>query len=247
MSAREISIKLFRTNEHPCGYFRDRLARDLVLDPASPELKHVFPNALGAGFRRSGPRVYRPDCNGCSACISSRIAIADFVPNRSQRRCLQRNAALRVSIEPPYCNDERLALYQRYLGSRHSGGGMDGASATDFEQFLQARWCDTRFLCVREGEQLVACAVTDVTAIGLSAVYTFFDPELAGRSLGVFCILQQIEWARRMPVPHLYLGYWLDGHAKMGYKQNYQPLELLHDGQWRRHGADTIPASPAAP
>lgn len=234
MSAREISIKLYRTSEHPCGYYRDRLARDVVLDPESPDLKYVFPNALGAGFRRSGPRVYRPDCDGCSACVSSRIDVAAFAPNRSQRRCLKRNASLRVSVEPPYCNDERLALYLRYLGSRHAGGGMDGAGAADFEQFLQARWCDTRFLCVREGERLVACAVTDVTPIGLSAVYTFFDPDLADRSLGVFGILQQIAWAKRLSLPHVYLGYWIEGHAKMGYKQQYQPLELLHGGRWQR-------------
>ena len=234
MSAREISIKLYRTSEHPCGYYRDRLARDVVLDPESPDLKYVFPNALGAGFRRSGPRVYRPDCDGCSACVSSRVDVAAFAPNRSQRRCLKRNTSLRVSIEPPYCNDERLALYQRYLGSRHAGGGMDGAGAADFEQFLQARWCDTRFLCVREGERLVACAVTDVTPIGLSAVYTFFDPDLADRSLGVFGILQQIAWAKRLSLPHVYLGYWIEGHAKMGYKQQYQPLELLHGGRWQR-------------
>ena len=234
MSARESTIKLYRTSEHPCGYYRDRLARDVVLDPASPDLKHVFPNALGAGFRRSGPRVYRPDCEGCHACVSSRIVVAEFTPNRSQSRCLKRNAALRVSIEPPYCNDERLDLYQRYLGSRHAGGGMDGASAADFEQFLQARWCDTRFLCVREDERLVACAVTDVTPIGLSAVYTFFAPDRADRSLGVFCILQQVAWAKRLAVPHVYLGYWLDGHTKMGYKLQYQPLELLHGGRWQR-------------
>lgn len=243
MSARDISIKLFRTNEHPCGYYRDRLARDLVLDPESPELKHVFPKALDSGFRRSGPRVYRPDCNGCSDCVSSRIVVADFAPNRSQSRGLKRNAQCRVSIEPPYCNDERLTLYQRYLGSRHAGGGMDGAGAADFEQFLQARWCDTRFLCVRDGERLVACAVTDVTPIGLSAVYTFFEPELAERSLGVFCILQQIAWAKRLTVPHVYLGYWLDGHAKMGYKQQYQPLELLREGRWQRSAPRTDPSA----
>ncbi len=237
MSAREISIKLFRTNEHPCGYYRDRLARDLVMDPDAPELRQVFGGALGSGFRRSGARVYRPDCVGCRQCQASRILVNDFVPNRSQRRCLQRNADLRVSIEPPFCSDERLALYQRYLGARHKDGGMDGAGAEDFEQFLQARWCDTRMLCVRDGERLLACAVTDVTATGLSAVYTFFDPDERTRGLGVFCILQQIEWTRRLQLPYLYLGYWLEGHPKMDYKLHYQPLEILSDGQWHRREA----------
>jgi arginine-tRNA-protein transferase len=233
MSAREITIKLFRTSEHQCGYYRERLARDLVLDPESPELRHVFASALASGFRRSGPRVYRPDCVDCARCVSSRVVVAAFTPNRSQRRCLKRNADLRISIEPPFCNDERLQLYQRYLASRHVGGGMDGASAADFEQFLQARWCDTRFLCVRDGDRLIGCAVTDVTSAGLSAVYTFFDPDEQSRGLGVFCILQQIAWAQRLQTPHLYLGYWIDGHAKMGYKQQYQPLEVLQGGAWR--------------
>ena len=233
MSAREITIKLLRTNEHACGYYRDRLARDLVLDPDSPELRNVFPGALGSGFRRSGPRVYRPDCIGCHECVSSRIVVATFGPNRSQSRCLKRNHGLRTTLEPPFCSDERLALYQRYLGSRHAGGGMDGAQAADFEQFLQARWCDTRMLCVRDGERLLACAVTDVTSVGLSAVYTFFDPDEHARSLGVYCILQQIELTRRMQLPHLYLGYWIDGHPKMGYKRHYAPLEVLRAGAWQ--------------
>lgn len=237
MSVREISIKLFRTNEHPCGYYRDRMARDLVMDPESPELRHVFANALGSGFRRSGPRVYRPDCVGCSRCQASRIIVEQFKPNRSQRRCMTRNADLRVSIEPPFCSDERLALYQKYLRSRHADGGMDGAGAEDFEQFLQARWCDTRMLCVRAQERLVACAVTDVTSLGLSAVYTFFDPDEQSRGLGVFCILSQLEWTRRMQLPHLYLGYWLEAHPKMNYKLLYQPLEILRDGHWQRHQA----------
>ena len=234
MSAREISIKLFRTFEHPCGYYGDRLARDLVLDPDSPELRQVFASALSSGFRRSGPRVYRPDCVACSQCEASRVVVAEFVPNRTQRRCLQRNAGLQDTVEPPFCSDERLALYQRYLSTRHRGGGMDGASAADFEQFLQARWCDTRFLCVRNADRLIACAVTDVTAVGLSAVYTFFDPDEQARSLGVYCVLQQIEWAKRMNLPHVYLGYWLDGHPKMDYKQQYQPLEIIRGGRWQR-------------
>jgi arginyl-tRNA--protein-N-Asp/Glu arginylyltransferase len=87
---------------------------------------------------------------------------------------------------------------------------------------------------VRDGTRLLACAVTDVTAVGLSAVYTFYDPDAQARSLGVFCVLQQIEWAKRMNLPHVYLGYWLDGHPKMDYKQNYRPLEIVRGGQWQR-------------
>ena len=119
-------------------------------------------------------------------------------------------------------------------GTSHAATGVEGASAAGFDQFLQARWCDTRFLCVRDGDRLVAAAVTDVTPIGFSAVYTFFDPDLATRSLGVFSILQQIAWAERLGLPHVYLGYWLDGHAKMSYKQHYQPREILEQGQWKR-------------
>jgi arginine-tRNA-protein transferase len=226
------NIRIFQTAEHRCGYYPDRLARDLVLDPADPALAGIYGNALAMGFRRSGAHVYRPACLGCSACRPVRIPVARFIPDRSQRRCLKRNSDLQLSVQPAARSEENFALYRRYLDSRHAGGGMDQPQASDFDAFLACAWSPTRFLEFRLGAQLLAVAVTDVLPNALSAVYTFFEPEQAGRSLGTFAILSQIEQARREGRAHLYLGFWLDGHPKMHYKRNFQPLETLVGKDW---------------
>ena len=226
-------IRVFHTLEHPCGYFGGRLARNLVIDPLARGLPQIYGSALERGFRRSGGHVYRPHCRSCTACVAARIPVAAFLPDRSQRRCLARNAAVQVTVASARRSDENFALYRRYLEGRHPGGGMDDPSAEDFERFLSCPWSPTRFLELREAGRLLAIAVTDVLPHGLSAVYTFYDPSLAGRGLGTLAILQQIAWARREGLPHLYLGYWIPQHAKMDYKARFRPLELLREGGWR--------------
>nr|WP_235872612.1 arginyltransferase [Pseudoxanthomonas winnipegensis] len=227
-------VRLFHTGEHPCGYWPERTARDLVLDPRDPRLPMFYPTALSWGFRRSGDLVYRPHCHGCRACVPVRIPVAHFRPDRSQRRCAARNARVEARVVAAQRSDEHLALYQRYLTSRHVGGGMDDHGATEFEQFLVGRWSQTRFLELREDGRLIAVAVTDLVPAALSAVYTFFDPDLAERSLGTLAILRQIEWARRDRHTHLYLGYWIDGHRKMDYKRRFAPLEAFDGRSWDR-------------
>jgi arginine-tRNA-protein transferase len=229
---RSDSIRLFHTLEHRCGYYAELSARNLVLDPVSPQLAELYHQALVRGFRRAGGHVYRPHCVHCQACTPCRVAVAQFKPSRSQQRAARANSGVQVSLEQARCSVEFLELYQRYLQSRHSGGGMDQAQAEDFSQFLYSPWSDTRFLTLREDGQLLAVAVTDVTRFGLSAVYTFFNPDLTRRSLGTVAILEQIALARRMGLEHLYLGYWIDGHPKMDYKRLWQPLEVLRDNRW---------------
>jgi len=131
-------------------------------------------------------------------------------------------------------NAERLALYRRYLASRHPGGGMDDHGPNEFDQFLIGSWNEGRLLELRLHGQLVAVAVTDLTDDALSAVYTFYEPDLASRGLGTLAILQQLAWARRAQRHHLYLGYWIEGHRKMDYKRSYHPLEGFDGRQWRR-------------
>jgi arginine-tRNA-protein transferase len=226
------SIRVFQTLEHPCGYFTERAARNLVIDPLARGLPQVYGNALERGFRRSGGHVYRPHCVGCSACIASRVAVQEFVPDRSQRRCMKRNADLSRHVVEPERSKENFALYRRYLAARHPEGGMNNPSEEDFERFLVCAWSPTRFVELRHAGELIAVAVTDVVSQGLSAVYTFFAPEHAARGLGTFAILQQIELARERGLPHLYLGYWIEGHAKMQYKARFAPLQRWIDGAW---------------
>ncbi|MDO5506086.1 MAG: arginyltransferase [Pseudoxanthomonas suwonensis] len=228
-------LQLYRTADHGCGYFDGRIACDLVLDPAAPDLDRHYGTALAWGFRRSGDILYRPHCRDCQACIAVRVPVARFRPNRSQRRCLAGNADLEARVVAPQRSEEQLALYRRYLGSRHHGGGMDHHGASEFDQFLIGRWSTTRFLELRErgSRQLLAVAVTDVTDAGLSAVYTFFEPRSASRGLGTFAILQQLAWARREGIEQLYMGYWIQGHAKMDYKRRFQPMEGFIGHQWQ--------------
>ena len=231
-------LRLFQTGGHACGYWPERSARDLVLDPRDPRLAQVYPQALDWGFRRSGDLVYRPHCAHCRACVAVRIPVAGFTPDRSQRRCLARNAGLATRIVPARRSGEHFQLYQRYLGARHLDGGMDGHGTSEFDQFLVGNWSDTRFLEVREpGDgapgRLLAVAVTDRVGNGLSAVYTFFDPDLPQRGLGTFSILQQIQWAQREGLRQLYLGYWIAGHGKMDYKRRFRPLEAFDGRGWQ--------------
>jgi arginine-tRNA-protein transferase len=228
----QANIRVYQTVEHPCGYWPERLARDLVLDPVDPMLPGLYGPSLAMGFRRSGSHVYRPHCAACQACTPVRIPVERFRPSRSQRRCLERNADLRVLARPASRNEVCFALYKRYVGTRHAGGGMDDPSHADFDGFLSCAWSPTIFLEFFEGERLVGVAVTDVLPDALSAVYTFFDPEAAARSLGTFAILTQIEHARTLGLPHVYLGFWLDGHPKMDYKKNFRPLERLDGREW---------------
>lgn len=227
-------VRLFQTLPHACGYYARRTAQNLVLDPSAPQLPTVYERALLRGFRRAGGHVYLPQCPECRACVPCRVVVDEFVLNRSQRRCARRNADLSARLMPAAQNDEYFRLYRRYLRGRHAGGGMDDPAPEDFERFLFTGWSPTVFLELRKGGELVAVAVTDVFAAGLSAVYTFYDPDLPARGLGTFAILSQLALARARRLPHVYLGYWISGHPKMDYKSRYAPLEVLRDGAWRR-------------
>jgi len=235
-------LRLYQTGGHACGYWPEREARDLVLDPNDARLGAAYPQSLEWGFRRSGDIIYRPHCPACRACVPVRIPVRDFTPDRSQRRCLARNAAIQARVVPAQRRGEHFALYQRYLDARHRNGGMDGHGPAEFDQFLVGAWSDTRFLELRgpgPGEApgpLLAVAVTDRVPGALSAVYTFFDPDQPRLGLGTLAILRQIEWARREGLDYLYLGYWIEGHAKMDYKRRYRALEAFDGRQWRPFG-----------
>lgn len=231
-------VRLFQTLPHACGYFAERTAQNLVIDPAAPQLDQLYGPALERGFRRAGGHLYFPNCPQCQACTPCRIDVAHFVPDRSQRRCLKRNSDIAVTECVAGYNTERHALYERYLRTRHAGGGMDEAEASDFRRFLTAPWSPTRFLEFRADGRLLGVAVTDACAGGLSAVYTFFDPSESARSLGTFSILKQVEMARERGLAWVYLGFWIDGHPKMDYKRRFRPLQIRSPQGWE-------PMSPA--
>lgn len=228
------SLRLFQTLPHVCGYLPERTAQNLVIDPSAPQLSQVYAAALSQGYRRAGAHVYQPHCQGCNACIAARVPVMEFDPNRSQRRCLRRNTDLTLSVVRARFSDEYFDLYSRYLDSRHHDGGMDNPVRDDFDRFLYTSWSPTKFLELRDGTQLLAVAVTDVSTQGLSAVYTFYEPEQEARGLGSYAILCQIALAQEMKLKYVYLGYWISGHAKMHYKSRFHPLEILRNGLWQK-------------
>ena len=237
------TVRLFQTLPHPCGYFGGRTAQNLVIDPAAPDLPRIYAHALTRGYRRAGGHVYHPQCPSCGACVPARIPVAAFKPDRSQRRCLKRNEDLTLHVAPAHYSLEYFDLYRRYLDARHAEGGMDNPDPQDFSRFLFTPWSPTWFFELRNrGGELFAVAVTDVAASGLSAVYTFYEPQQTARSLGTLAILKQIEFARERQLQHLYLGYWIAAHPKMDYKARFEPLELLGPGGWKTAGG----ISPAA-
>lgn len=225
-------IRVYLTQAHVCGYWPDRQARDLVLDPQEPALPAIYEQALAMGFRRSGRHVYRPHCSTCNACLPIRLPVDRFQPDRTQRRIAKRNADLVMNVAPARRSEELFDLYTRYLEARHPDSPMADPTRAEFDRFLIGDWNSTHFLEWRLRDRLVAVAVTDVTVNALSAVYSFFDPALATRSLGVQAIFGQIEWARATARPHLYLGFWLKNHPKMDYKRRFRPLERLWNEHW---------------
>jgi arginine-tRNA-protein transferase len=226
-------LMLYQSPPHPCSYLDGRSASSVFIDPEAQLGPDSYGMLLNLGFRRSGTHVYRPQCPDCQACMSARIPVADFQPRRSQRRTLQANADLQLHITQPRFDPEHYALYQAYTGQRHDDGEMARASTDEYRDFLIADWCQTEFMEFRLAGRLVALAVTDRVPDGLSAVYTFFDPGLAARSLGVFAVLSQIRRASELGLPYLYLGYWIGNCRKMRYKADYRPLQLLLDGRWQ--------------
>jgi leucyl-tRNA---protein transferase len=227
------TIRLYQTRDHACGYWPERTARDLLLDPNEPSLSLMYGDMLALGFRRSGSNVYRPRCTACTACTPLRIPVERFRLSRSQRRCRERNADLLWEESAAGYSEERFALYCRYLRARHRDGGMDQPSREEFEQFLAAPWSPTRFFEARDEARLLAVAVTDVLGDALSAVYTFYEPDAVARSLGTAALLHQIEAAAARGLAWLYLGFWLQGHPKMAYKAGFRPAEVLRGGRWQ--------------
>jgi arginine-tRNA-protein transferase len=230
-------MTLYATFPYPCPYLPDRTAVSAVYDPDAPVGSLLYSDLIRHGFRRSGHRLYRPHCPQCSACKSLRIPVADFRPSRSQRRAWRHNADLHTTLRAPEVTAEDFALYSRYQRVRHPGGEMDFDSPEDYGRACLASPVDTVIAEFREdGGRLMAVAITDVLPAGLSAVYTFFDPHEPRRSLGTLAVLWQIEYARRVGLPHVYLGYWIRESPQMAYKSRFRPAEAWEGDGWRPLG-----------
>jgi arginine-tRNA-protein transferase len=187
------------------------------------------------GFRRSQNVLYRPSCAECSACLSARIRVADFRPSRSQKRTLKRNARLSRRASSPWATEEQFSLFRRYLDTRHADGGMADMDVFEFAAMIEETPIRSRvveYTDTTTGE-LTAVSLTDVLEDGLSMVYSFYAPDLQPQSLGTFMILDHVQIALEAGLPYVYLGYWVPGSPKMGYKANFSGLEVYSQGAWQ--------------
>jgi arginine-tRNA-protein transferase len=225
-------IQLFRGAEHPCSYLPGRAACSAYADPGLLLDVSTYSSLAAQGFRRSGDLVYRPHCPSCAACVPARIPVARFALNRSQQRNWRDNADVAVIPKSAEFDAEHYRLYQRYLAARHDDGGMADSSPEEYLGFLASRWADTQFVEFRVDGALLAVAVVDKLDTGLSAVYTFFDPERGERGLGTLAVLWQIAEARRLGLQWLYLGFWIEDCRKMNYKNRFRPMQALLGGRW---------------
>lgn len=226
-------LPLWLTGASPCSYLAERLSRSLVVDPEFSLDPAIYRQLLAQGFRRSGNQVYRPHCQNCQACVATRVPVADFSPDRRQRRCLRRNQHTQVVIKSAAFDQRHFELYRRYQAARHQTEDVSPISRNDYLQFFDSDWCETLFVEFLIEGQLAAVAVVDQVDDGLSAVYTFFDPAFTDYSPGVLAVLWQIEEARRLHLPYLYLGFWIADCRKMRYKVQYQPIQGLIADRWQ--------------
>lgn len=223
------NTQFFLTSETPCPYLPNRMERKLFAHMSGRRAQSMHSLLSNYGFRRSQNIVYRPACEGCTACKSVRIEAHGFKPGRRHRRISRQNGDVISVAQRAEATAEQFELFTRYLHARHPGGGMTDMGRLDYDYMVEDTPVETIQVEYRldiADEPLIAVALTDVMPDGLSMVYSFFEPELRDRSLGHLMILDHIERTLSLGLEFVYLGYWVKGSPKMAYKSEYAPLQV---------------------
>lgn len=223
----------YTTAPLPCPYVAGRTERKVVTEISGPEAESLHDRLSRAGFRRSHNIAYAPVCPACQSCVPIRIPVANFTADRGLRRILRANMGVDGHDVPPRATAEQFQLFQRYQQTRHSNGDMATMSFYDFRAMVEDTPIDTIITEFRTEGRLIGGCLTDRLGDGLSAVYSFYAPELERQSLGTYAILWLIERAKSEGLPYVYLGYWVPESRKMAYKARFRPCEILVGGTWR--------------
>ena len=226
------SIQFLASAPHQCNYLPQKQATSVFADPQTPITAEIYSLLAEIGFRRSGEFVYTPNCPACMACLPVRIPVNIFSASRSQKRNLNKNKGIFVNKVDALVNERHFELFRKYVNKRHADGGMDNPTQSSFLDFIASSWSKTNLYEFYLDNGLIAVAVVDEVNQGLSAVYSFFDPDYSHLSLGTFVILWLIEETQRLNLDWLYLGYFIKDCQKMSYKSSYQPLEAYIQGKW---------------
>jgi len=249
-----IAPQFYVTAPQPCPYLEGRMERKLFTALSGEGADALNDSLSKQGFRRSQNVLYRPACADCAACLSARIRVSNFRPSRNLRRVRRRAAHVERTVSAPWASDAQYALFRRYLEDRHAEGGMADMDVFEYAAMIEETPVRSRIVEYHVSDedgwrQLVGVCLTDILDDGLSLVYSFYEPSLAHLSLGSYIILDHVDIAREARLPFVYLGYWVPGSAKMGYKARFPALEIHKNDRWQpigdpdRHRSETHPLS----
>ena len=229
-----IAPQFYVTAPQPCPYLEGRQERKLFTALQGEEAQRLNDKLSQQGFRRSQNVLYRPSCAECCACLSARIDVSKFKLSRSQKRVLGKNKGLQRKPSSPWATEDQYQLFSKYLAARHATGGMADMDVFEFAAMIEETPIRTRVIEYTQDTQLMAVALTDLIEDGLSMVYSFYEPKPADLSIGTYLILDHVKLAREAGLPYLYLGYWVPGSPKMGYKANFSGLEIYFQNKWQQ-------------
>ncbi|WP_417721161.1 arginyltransferase [Salipiger sp.] len=229
-----LTPQFYVTAPQPCPYLPGRMERKLFTALQGDSAEKLNDGLSKQGFRRSQNVLYRPSCSDCAACLSARIDVRRFRPSKSQKRTLKRNDWLSRRASSPWATEDQYALFRRYLDARHADGGMADMDIFEFAAMIEETPIRSRVVEYTDGEggDLKAVCLTDVLDDGVSMVYSFYEPDLHRASLGTWMILDHVAIALETGLPYVYLGYWVPGSSKMGYKAQFDALEVYRRGKW---------------
>lgn len=232
-------LNLRLTRSHECAYIKNRAEQRLAADIS--DAPYIHDQLAESGFRRVENWVYRPVCVNCNACVPIRVNTQKYVFSKSAKRILSKNASLSVTSDDTKADDEAFELFKTYLNSRHNDGQMATMSYSDFHAMIHNSPIDTFMIKYRDqNKNLIACMLMDSQRDGLSAVYSFFNPNCEKQSLGTFLILDAIRMTETLSKKWLYLGYLVQNSPKMTYKSRFKPYQLFVDGKWQDDENDQV-------